>query len=71
MKQLVLIVALVVGCSESDGSDDGNNEACLGYTQTYEACIDAARDAGLDIDVETSDPQGFCMARRLTRLGSV
>lgn len=35
--------------------------ACLDYVSVYQDCYDEAVEAGLDVDVDTSDPEGFCL----------
>jgi hypothetical protein len=47
-----LATVLVAACS--------SNRACLDYTDTYAACIAEAESAGLPVDVDVSDPEGFC-----------
>ena len=42
------------------GGCSSNNEACLDYTDVYAGCVQEAEDAGLPVDVDVSDPDGFC-----------
>jgi hypothetical protein len=53
MNRLLFALILATGCGSK-------NEACLDYADANKACIHAAEDAGLDVDVDFSDPEGFC-----------
>ncbi len=55
MRNAIALVVpfLLVGCGAA-------SEACLEYTDANASCLEEAEAAGLPVDVEQSDAEGFC-----------
>ena len=53
MNRLLLLLPLLAACGKT-------SEACLDYVDAADACFAEAEEAGLDVDVESGDAEGFC-----------